>query len=171
MRSLRVAAMLLLGVRVVWAGQGPPPEATPFVEPTPNPKIKETRTFHVPTELKLGQFNGKPTYGLAPKPLDTLKLKVGQGLYTGAEYRVYLYPEGAPRPDHEDSGGTCDVEALADWTGYCSGKTYGPVAGVKYVLEVEILVFQTEVPPKSQWEPYGEWYKVLWTGSVKGTVQ
>ncbi len=144
-------------------------------DPTPTPKVRprgqNTISFKIPTKLKLGESNRQATYALADKPLQTITLKVDSTFFSGAEYRVFIYPEGEPRPQAELISGICpDVQALSGWTGFRSGKNYGRYPGQKTVIEVEIIIFQTDVPPSTVWEPYGKKYKVLWTGSVKETV-
>ncbi|CAN5654970.1 hypothetical protein BH09VER1_BH09VER1_55670 [soil metagenome] len=158
-------ALALLGAGMAWA-------VDPVLPLNPaNPRIRTTQSFLVPTKLKLGKSSGQATYALAPAPKEKISIKVGSGMVTGAEYKVYIYLEGEPRPEVENSTGLCnDVDALSSWTGYCSGKTYGQFPGRKYVLEVVMSIFETDVPPRPEWEPYSKNYKELWTGSVKETV-
>lgn len=144
-------------------------------DPTPTPKVRprgqNTLSFKIPTKVKLGKFRSQVTYALADEPRQTITLKVDSTFFTGAEYRVFIYPAGEPRPQTELLDGICpEVQGLSTWTGFRSGKFYGQYPGQKTTIEVEITLFQTDVPPTTAWEPYGKKFKVLWTGWVKETV-
>lgn len=163
-------ALVLLGAGSLCATDPIPPDPTPT--PKVRPRGQNTISFKIPTKIKLGTSNRQVTYGLADLPRQTVTLKVDSTFFTGAEYRVFIYPDGEPRPQAELISGICyDVQALSSWTGFRSGKFYGRYPGQKTVIEVEITIFQTDVPPSTVWEPYGKKYKVLWTGSVKETVE
>jgi hypothetical protein len=44
-----------------------------------------------------------------------------------------------------------------------------PLPGKKYVIEVELTIFETDVPPQHDWCPHGKNYKVLWRRTLKQT--
>jgi hypothetical protein len=47
-----------------------------------------------------------------------------------------------------------------------------PLPGKKYIVEVDLAVFETDVPPQHAWQPQGSKnYKVLWQRTLKQTVE
>jgi hypothetical protein len=46
-----------------------------------------------------------------------------------------------------------------------------PVPGKKYVVEIDLTAFETDIPPQHDWEPHGKNYKVLWQRTLIQSVE
>jgi hypothetical protein len=94
---------------------------------------------------------------------------VGTNMVTGVESKFYVYSDGQPRPANGGYGlGGIDFNL---GTRFWHTKPDGiPLPGKKYVVEVELTIFETDIPPQHDWSPYGKNYKILWQRTLKQTV-
>lgn len=42
-----------------------------------------------------------------------------------------------------------------------------PVPGTKYLAEVRLVLFETDVPPQHEWDPHAGRYQALWTRTLQ----
>ncbi len=152
-----------------------------FPAPTPigeaDPTVRVEQSFRVPTRMVTTRTAHRIGIGLDAKSLEEVKLKVGAKMVTGAAAKEWVYPLGEERP--KPQGGSLGYGLLLGGVdGLCSGTTYRdavmggiPVPGIKYVVEIEISIFETDIPAQHMWMPEGPKYKVLWTRTLKQVVE
>ena len=102
--------------------------------------------------------------------LEATNLIVGSNMVTGVENTFYVYPEGEPRPPNGGYGlGGTDFNL---GTSFLYTKENGiPSPGKKYIVEMGLKVFETDIPPQHEWQPQGSKnYKVLWQRTLRQTV-
>ncbi len=86
----------------------------------------------------------------------------------GIESDVYAFARGQPRPDrgrHALVTGADFERTRAAWTTERDGI---PLQGTKYVVEMNLVLFETDVPPAATaWNPHAGRYTVLWTRTLR----
>ena len=136
-----------------------------------NPAIHCTISIRVPTKLKIERMSDMLSETIDTNSFESTNLIVGTNMVTGVEGKIYVYPEGESRPAN---GGDSLSSGLDFNLGlrYWHTKQDGiPVPGKKYVVEIDLAIFETDIPPQHHWEPYGKNYRVLWRRTLKQTVE
>jgi hypothetical protein len=136
-----------------------------------NPSIRLPLLVHVPTRLKIERTNDTLSVTIDRSSVEATNLLVGSNMVTGVESKMYVYAEGETRPTNGALGLTGGLDFNLGIS-YWHTKTDGiPVAGKKYVVEMELAAFETDIPPQHFWEPHGKNYKVLWRRTLKQIVE
>ena len=95
---------------------------------------------------------------------------VGHNMVLGTTTKLFIYPEGTKRPDaprwERLSGGT--PRKVSDHTSFIQAEPFGYLKrGQPYVVELEVTIFETDIPPQHLWGPQGAKYKVLWETTLR----
>jgi hypothetical protein len=151
----------------------------PAVSPVSNanPAIRIPFVVLVPSRLDVSFTTDTPsnsdslTVSIDSGSLVATNLLVGSNMVTGVECKSYVYLEGESRPTnggYELEGGTAFDSGARIW----HAKTDGlPLPDKKYVVELELVLFETDVPPQHMWDPRaGKNYEILWQRTLKQTV-
>ena len=123
----------------------------------------------VPTKLKITR-NGDL---ISIRPSDFrqgIQLVLDQDRTMGIETDWRVYPKEEERPAQPHSVVfSSSVSALESATEVLkAGEGRIIAAGKPYVVEEELTIFETDIPPQHMWMPKGSSnYKVLWHGIVK----
>jgi hypothetical protein len=136
-----------------------------------NPSIRVPLLVHVPTKLKIERASDTLSVEIDKSSLEATNLTVGTNMVTGVESKVYVYPDGESRPVDGGEGlsGGWDFNL---GTRFWHTKPDGiPLPGKKYVVEVELTAFETDIPPQHDWSPHGKNYKILWQRTLKQVVK
>jgi hypothetical protein len=136
-----------------------------------NPSIRVPLLVHVPTKLKIERASDTLSMEIDKSSLEATNLMVGTNMVTGVESKIYVYREGEPRPANGGYGlgGTDFNLGTMIWHTNQEGI---PLPGKKYVVEVELTVFETDIPPQHMWSPQGsKYFKILWRRTLKQTVE
>ena len=135
-----------------------------------NPSIRLPLVVHVPTRLKIERTTDMLSLEIDRSSLEATNLTVGTNMVTGVESRIYVYPEGELRP--EDGGYSLGGADFNLGTRFWHAAQEGiPRPGKRYIVEADLVVFETDIPPQHMWSPYGKNYAVLWKRSLKQTVE
>jgi hypothetical protein len=136
-----------------------------------DPSIRVPLLVHVPTKLKIERTTDMLSLEIDHSSLEATNLMVGTNMVTGVQSELYAFPEGQPRPANGGYGlGGMDFNlGKSFWHTKQEGI---PLPGKKYVVELDLTVFETDVPPQHMWDPHGSKnYKVLWQRTLKQTVE
>jgi hypothetical protein len=135
-----------------------------------NPSIRVPLVIHVPTKLKIERASDTLSVEIDKSSLEATNLMVGTNMMTGVENKIYVYPDGESRPANGGYGlgGTDFNLGTMIWRTKQEGI---PLPGKKYVVELELIVFETDIPPQHLWSPHGKNYKVLWQRTLKQIVE
>lgn len=144
------------------------PRLPPIAEA--DPSIRQPLLLHVPTKLTIERTTDMLSLEIDRSSLEITNLTVGTNMVTGVQNEFYIYPEGEPRPANGGQGlGGIDFNLGKQ---FWHTKPEGiPLPGKKYVVEVDLIVFETDIPPQHMWSPQGKNYKVLWQRTLKQTVE
>ena len=143
------------------------PQPPPIAEADPAQRHDEV--VSLPTRLKLGHDQGQVgiSVEVAPETLEKLTLKVGKAMVLGVETQTRLRLGG----EWVDWGmGLSGGVALGGGTSFypAGGKPIG--TGETLEVEMEVRVFETDIPPQHHWMPQSGKYKVLHTRTLKGSI-
>jgi len=127
----------------------------------------------VPTQLKLERTTDLLSVGVDNENgLEATNLMVGTNMVTGVQSELYVHPVGEPRPVSGNGAGLASGLHFNLGTHFLHIKPDGlPLPGVKYVVEMDLTVFETDKPAGHRWSPQGKNYKVLWRRTLKQVVE
>jgi len=136
-----------------------------------DPSIRCAVPARVPTRLKIARTADTLSVAIDPDGFEATNLLVGTNMATGVQSATFVYPEGEKRPAEGGIG-------LNGGLAFNSGERYWhttpdrlPLPGKRYVVEVELTAFETDVPPQHEWSPQGKNYKILWQRTLKQVVE
>jgi hypothetical protein len=124
-------------------------------------------SIRVPAALRLARALDTLTVAFDPAARAPVVVAVDAGMTLGVETNEFVFPLGAARPSRGRRGLSSGAD-VDDATSTWSTKTDGiPQPGTRYVAEVEVTVFETDVPPGHHWDPHAGRYKALWTRTLR----
>jgi hypothetical protein len=139
--------------------------------------LTEELPVRVPAALRIARALDSLSVGIDPASLALTQVPVDRGMTIGVERDVFVFPEGQARPaeGRRGVGSGPSFDAATDtWTTTDSGI---PVPGTKYVAEVELVLFETDVRPgqtqtrqtgqTGSWDPRAGRYKALWSRTLR----
>jgi hypothetical protein len=136
-----------------------------------NPSIRYQISVRFPTKLKIERASDTISETIDTNAFESTNLMVGTNMVTGVESKIYVYPEGESRPAN---GGLGLSSGLDFKLGVCYWHTKQdgiPLPGKKYVVEIDLAAFETDIPPQHMWSPHGKKYKILWEQTLKQIVE
>jgi hypothetical protein len=117
--------------------------------------------------LTLARSLDSLSVGVDPASLALTQVTADPGTSLGVETHVSVFAQGqAPTTPgrHGLASGTDFAPGTSSWTSAQDGL---PVPGTKYVAEMELVLFETDVPPAPRWDPHAGHYKALWTRTLR----
>ena len=159
------------------SAESEPFRGLPIALPITNAKtsIRLPRSIRVPSKLKIERTTGMLSVAIDQTSLAATNLMVGTNMVTGVKSELYVYPVGKERPAPANDRGYGGLVSGLDFnlgTWILHTKPDGiPLPGLKYVVEVELTAFETDIPGGHFWQPYSMNYKVLWRRTLKQTVE
>jgi len=138
-----------------------------------NPSIRLPLLVHVPTKLKIERASDTLSVEIDKSSLEATNLMVGTNMMTGVENKIYVYREGESRPAIGGYGlGGIDFNlGTSIWHITADRVPINPMSKQKYVVEMDLTVFETDIPPQHMWSPPSKNYKVLWQRTLKQIVE
>jgi hypothetical protein len=136
-----------------------------------NPSIRCPISIRVPTKLKIERTSDTLSETIDTNSFESTNLMVGTNMVTGVESKIYAYPEGESRPVNGGLGLSSGLDFNLGVRYWHTKQDGIPLPGKKYVVEIDLAAFETDIPPQHDWEPYGKNYKVLWQRTLKQTVE
>jgi hypothetical protein len=125
-------------------------------------------SVRVPGGLRFERALDSLTVTVDPAAQATTTIAVEPGLFLGVESECRVYPLGSAGPARDHG------------TTLVSGPNFGesaevyrtpadglPVPGTRYVAEMTLTLFETDVPPSHHWLPRSDRYKTLWTRTLR----
>ena len=124
-------------------------------------------SIRVPAALSVARAIDALSVALDPASLGRMQVTVDRGRVVGVETDTFVFAQGQPRPvarRHRIARGA-DFDAVAStWSTKPDGI---PAPGTKYVVEMQVVLFQTDVPPVQDWDPHTGNYNALWTRTLR----
>jgi len=127
-----------------------------------------TISMRVPAGLRLERSLDTLPVSLDPAAMATTTGSVGPGLFIGMETESRTFPLGGTRSTREGGTSLSSPLTFGGSVATYDTRTHGlPVPGTRYVAEVTVVLFETDVPPGHMWMPRSERYKVLWARTLR----
>jgi hypothetical protein len=137
-----------------------------------DPTILHQISIRVPTKLKIERTTDTLSVAIDKNSFESTNLMVGTNMVTGFRAECYVFPIGESRPTNRSrmvQGGVLDFNSF---TCVCQPKLDGiPLAGKKYIVEIDLAIFETDIPSQHMWMPESKKYKVIWQRTLKQVVQ
>ncbi len=126
------------------------------------------QTIEVPTRLRVVRSDAALEVSVDQRGKRKLSISASAGGILGVEQQLSVHPVG------EAKGATST--GLSGGTSFDLGTSLFhlvpdglPVAGVAYLVEVKLTLFETDVPPQHHWAPRAGKFRVLWAGTLTST--
>jgi len=139
-------------------------QATGDASDTGGPRLLSVR---VPAALALSRGLDTLTVSVDPASLAATQVVADPGMVIGVETDVVVFAQGEPRPSGGRHGFTSGAEFDVGSDTWSTAHDGIPVNGVKYVAEVELVLFETDVPAGHLWDPHAGRYKALWGRTLR----
>jgi hypothetical protein len=146
-----------------------------------DPTIIHPISIRVPTKLKIERTADMLSVEIDTNSFESTNLMVGTNMIVGVESQLYVDRIEAGVIEPRPNGGFFIGKGWGFFSGtdFNLGKTIWhaeqegiPLPGRKYVVEWDLKIFETDIPPQHEWFPYyGEKNKVLWQRTLKQTVE
>jgi hypothetical protein len=152
------------------AGQPPAFKGFPVLPPisTADPSIRTEREFRLPASLRVKRTDEQMS--LSFDDVRPVKLKVGKDMVTGLKQALRVYRDGklVVSGYHSLESGPAGEPSHGVVLNKKIDKI--PQAGERYTVEVQLTLFETDIPPQHLWSPESGKYRVLWTKTIKQKV-
>ena len=130
----------------------------------------------MPTRLSVQRTADRISISYDPASLRKMNITVGKNMTIGTKDELRVYPKGAARPEQNRTtleGGMEEKAAGAiTWSNSRlrnSAQTFIsltdgiPAAGKRYIIEHDLILFETDVPVQHMWSPASSRnYRILW---------
>jgi len=147
------------------------PIPTPI--PDANPAVREVREVLVPTEIEAYRNHSRLVVGDASDTLKAIKLKVGSKMIVGMSTSLFIFPAGGVRPAQfaRMSFSPPPVKGTKGMSFFYPKPDGFLQPGKPFVLEMDVTIFETDIPQGHLSMPGGGKYKVLWQTTLRKTPE
>jgi hypothetical protein len=123
-------------------------------------------SVRVPGALMIARGLDSVLVSLDLAALADTKIVTAQGMTLGVETECFVFPMGRPRPARGRRGlvaGTDFELGTSTWTADRDGI---PAQGTRYVAEMTLVLFETNVPAGPHWDPHAGTFNALWSATL-----
>ncbi|MGH7296881.1 MAG: hypothetical protein ACRELB_18220 [Polyangiaceae bacterium] len=159
---LRVLALTIALLGAACSRQAP----TPSPAPDGPASLRELRVA-VPGAIRVARGLDTLSVSVDPASLADTTVSVDPGMTLGIESHTWVFPVGgAPAGEgrHGYASGADFTSGTDTWSTRAGGI---PLSGTKYVAEMQLVLFETDVPAQHHWDPHAGRYKALWTRTLR----
>jgi hypothetical protein len=125
------------------------------------------QSVRVPAGLSLSRGLDTLSVSIDPASLADTQVTVDPGMLLGVESETVVFPVGQQPPTAGRKGyasGTDFSLGTSTWSTRADGI---PVPGTRYVAEMHLVLFETDVPSQHLWDPHSGRYRALWTRTLR----
>ena len=154
---------MLAGVLVLTACTRQTPTARREVDAS-GPRVQSVR---VPAALSLSRGLDTLSVSIDPASLADTEITVDPGMLLGVESDTVVFALGQQPPASGRRGyasGTDFSLGTSTWSTRADGI---PASGTRYVAEMRVVLFETDVPAQHEWDPHSGKYKALWMRALR----
>jgi hypothetical protein len=112
--------------------------------------------------------NGTFSWSVEENSERSVEITVGFKMVVGIRYEKFVYLVGEPRPAQPRNFGYSTHSA--DWI-FAANQDDISVREKRYIVEIDLVVSETDIPPKHMWMPQSGKYQVLFTRALKQIVE
>lgn len=124
-------------------------------------------SVRVPAALAVTRSMGALSVAVDPRSFATTGLATRAGSVVGVQADVLVFAVGQPRAivqRHAVRSGTDFGVASYTWNAARDGL---PTPGATYVVEMQLVLFETDVPIGPGWDPHAGNFEALWTRAFR----
>jgi hypothetical protein len=121
----------------------------------------------VPAALSLRRAIDSLSVAVDPASLAFTQVTADAGKVIGVEREVFVFQEGQARPASGRRGVSPGAEFTLSTDTWTAKQDGIPLPGAQYVAEVRFVLFETDVPLGSGWDPRAGYYKPLWSRTLR----
>ena len=124
--------------------------------------------MRVPAGIRIARSLDSLAVSFDPAARAPVTVVVDPGMALGVETEERVFPVGGKRPKEASrtslgSGG----DPYGGTSIYNTSQGGIPAPGTRYEVEIEVVLFETDVPPGHAWHPHAGRYKELWTRTLR----
>jgi hypothetical protein len=125
-------------------------------------------TVRVPAGIRIARSLDALAVSFDPAARAPLTVAVDPGMALGVETEERVFPRGGKRPEAAQQHGLASGEDPYGGTSSYNASQGGiPAPGTRYEVEIEVVLFETDVPPGHMWDPHAGRYKELWRRTLR----
>lgn len=121
----------------------------------------------VPAALSIARAIDALSVAVNPASLALTQVTADAGMVIGVEREVFVFPEGQPRPALGRRGLVQNTDFASSTDTWTTKQDGIPVPGTRYAVEMQFVLFQTDVPYANGWDPRAGNYQVLWSRTLR----
>lgn len=125
------------------------------------------QSVRVPAALILSRGLDTLSVSIDPTSLADTRVTVDPGMLLGVESDTVVFPVGQ-QPTAAGRKGYASGASFSLGNGTWSTVADGiPQPGTRYVAEMHLVLFETDVAPQHDWDPHAGRFKALWTRTLR----
>jgi hypothetical protein len=124
-------------------------------------------SVRVPAALSVARAIDTLSVATDPASLGRMQVTAHAGTFIGVEADVFVFDHEKARPvlERRGVGSSADFDVgSSTWNTERDGV---PEPGTKYVVEMQLVLFETDVPPAPTWDPHAGNFNPLWTQTLR----
>lgn len=130
-----------------------------------DPAVRHEMEVKAPTRLTVNHHGYRVNFGVDTTHLETVKVSVGEKMVTGLKYHVRIYPADHRPAEEQQLGldGQIRFEDIGAFTRTLPAR--------RSVVEIDLEIFETDMPAQHMWMPGGDKYRVIWRRTLSQVVE
>jgi hypothetical protein len=121
----------------------------------------------VPAALRIARAIDALSVGIDSASLAFTQVTTDAGMVIGVEREVFVFPEGQARPVSGRSAVVPSADFAVSTDTWTTKQDGIPLPGTRYAVEVQFVLFETDVSPANGWNPHTGNYKALWSRTLR----
>jgi len=122
----------------------------------------------VPAGIRIARSLDSLAVSFDPAARAPIAVVVDPGMVLGFETEERVFPTGGRRPKEASRLGLASgADAYGGTSIYSTSQGGIPAPGTRYEVEIEVVLFETDVPPGHMWQPRAGRYKELWRRTLR----
>jgi len=124
-------------------------------------------SLRVPAALMIERAMDTLSVAIDPATLGLTQVAADAGMVLGVETQTRVFPKGRQQDALERRAVARGADLAAGATTWIAKKDGIPEPGTEYVVEMRIVLFETDVPASNAWDPHAGNFKSLWTRTLR----
>jgi hypothetical protein len=127
-----------------------------------NPNVREKRVFRVPTRLIVERSKNKIAVSVDMDSLEQIEIPVGHKMICAFKHEFSVESRKEKKVYSSGLGGSANLGAFI--TSALDGI---PKEGEKYIVELRLILFETDIPTQHFWKPESGRYREIWSRTIR----
>ena len=124
-------------------------------------------SLRVPAALMIERAIDTLSVAIDPATLGLTQVEADAGMALGVETQTRVFPKGRQQDALERRAVGRGADLAAGAATWIAKKDGIPEPGTEYVVEMRIVLFETDVPASNAWDPHAGNFKSLWTRTLR----